>query len=39
MVQWWLEKRQHLTPESLARAFHRLRSAIVRDAFGLRDGK
>jgi len=33
MVQWWLEKRQHLTPESLAQAFHRLLRAAIREAF------
>ena len=34
LVQWWLEKRQPHTPETLAQTFHRLQRA----AFGLRDG-
>lgn len=37
LVQWWLEKRQVHTAESLAHAFHRLQRAAIRDAFGLRD--
>ncbi len=37
--QWWLEKRQPYTPESLAQTFHRLRRAAIRDALGLRDGE
>lgn len=35
MVQWWLEKPQAHTPEDLARTFHRLQRAAIRDAFGL----
>ena len=38
LVQWWLEKRQPHTPETLAQTFHRLQRAAIRDAFGLRDG-
>jgi len=37
LVQWWLEKRQPHTLENLARMFHRLQRAAIRDAFGLRD--
>lgn len=39
LVQWWLEKPRPHTPENLARAFHRLQRAAIRDAFGLRDGR
>ena len=39
LVQWWLEKRQPHTPETLAQTFHRLQRAAIRDAFGLRDGE
>jgi AcrR family transcriptional regulator len=39
LVQWWLEKRQLHTPETLAQAFHRLQRAAIRDAVGLRDGE
>jgi AcrR family transcriptional regulator len=39
LVQWWLEKRQPLTPENLAQTFHRLQRAAIRDAFGLKDGE
>lgn len=39
LVQWWLEKRHPHTPENLARTFHRLQRAAIRDAFGLRDGE
>jgi len=39
LVQWWLEKRQPHTPENLARTFHRLQRAAIRDAFGLRDSE
>ena len=39
LVQWWLEKRQPHTLENLARTFHRLQRAAIRDAFGLRDGE
>lgn len=39
LVQWWLKKRQPHTPENLARTFHRLQRAAIRDAFGLRDGE
>lgn len=35
LVQWWLDKRQPHTPESLAQTFHRLQRAAIRDAFGL----
>jgi AcrR family transcriptional regulator len=35
LVQWWLEKRQHHTPATLAQSFHRLQRAAIRDAFGL----
>lgn len=37
LIQWWLEKRQPHTPETLAQTFHRLQRAAIRDAFGLRD--
>ena len=37
LVQWWLEKRQPHTPETLAQTFHRLQRAAIRDAFGLTD--
>jgi hypothetical protein len=39
LVQWWLEKRQPHTAESLAQAFHRLQRAAIRDAFGVDDGE
>jgi AcrR family transcriptional regulator len=39
LVQWCLEKRQPHTPENLAQTFHRLQRAVIRDAFGLRDGE
>ena len=39
LVQWWLEKPQPHTPENLAQMFHRLQSAAIRDAFGLKDGE
>lgn len=39
LVQWWLERRQPHTPETLARAFHRVQRAAIRDAVGLRDGE
>lgn len=39
LMQWWLEKRQPHTPETLAQTFHRLQRAAIRDAFGLGDGE
>ena len=39
LVQWWLETRQHHTPENLAQTFHRLLRAAIRDAFGLTDSE
>jgi AcrR family transcriptional regulator len=39
LVQWWLEKRRPNTAQDIARAFHRLQRAAIRDAFGLRDGE
>jgi AcrR family transcriptional regulator len=39
LVQWWLEKRQPHTAEILAKTFHRLQRAAIRDTFGLRDGE
>ena len=43
LMQWWLEKRPAngaaQTPENLARTFHRLQRAAIRDAFGVRDGE
>jgi AcrR family transcriptional regulator len=39
LMQWWLEKRQPYTPETLAQTFHRLQRAAILDAFGLRDSK
>jgi AcrR family transcriptional regulator len=35
LVQWWLENRQPYSPEELARTFHTLQRAAIRDAFGL----
>jgi len=37
LVQWWLEKHQSHSPEELAKTFHRLQRAAIRDAFGLSD--
>lgn len=37
LMQWWLEKRQPHTLESLAHTFHRLQRAAIIDAFGLQD--
>ena len=37
LMQWWLEKRQPHTLENLARIFHRLQRAALRDAFGLNE--
>lgn len=39
LVQWWLEKRQPHTLENLARTFHRLQRAAIRDAFELNGGE
>jgi hypothetical protein len=39
LVQWWLEKRQAHTAETLAQMFHRLQRAAIRDAFRLWDGE
>jgi len=39
LVQWWLEKRRPHTPQNLARTFHRLQRAAIRDAFGLGNGE
>lgn len=39
LLQWWLEKRQPHTLEKLARMFHRLQRAAIRDAFGLKDSE
>ena len=39
LMHWWLEKRQPHTLENLAKTFHRLQRAVIRDAFGLSDGK
>jgi AcrR family transcriptional regulator len=39
LVQWWLEKRQSHSPETLAQTFHRLQRSAILDAFGLRDGE
>jgi AcrR family transcriptional regulator len=39
LVQWWMQKRQPHTSESLAQTFHRLQRAAIRDAFGLRDSE
>lgn len=35
LMQWWLEKRRPHRPEDVARAFHRLQRAAIRDALGL----
>jgi AcrR family transcriptional regulator len=37
LVQWWLEKRQPYSAEVLARTFHLLRRAAIREAFRLSD--
>lgn len=39
LAQWWLERRRPHTAKDLANAFHRLRRAAFRDAFGLGDGE
>lgn len=36
LAQWWLGRRRPHTAQDLARAFHLLRRAAIRDAFGLR---
>ncbi len=33
LLQWWLEKRRDSGPDDLARAFHRLRRAVILAAF------
>lgn len=38
LVEWWLQNHQPHTPEILAKSFHRLQCAAIRDAFGLKDG-
>ena len=38
LVQWWLEKRQPCTPETLAQTFHRLQRAAICEACGLKTG-
>jgi len=35
LIQWWLEKRQPHTIESLMQTFHRLQRSAIRDAFEL----
>ena len=37
LVQWWLEQRDGISPEELARALHRLQRAAILDAFNLRE--
>ncbi len=37
LVQWWLERRQPYTPETVARTFHRLQRAVLREALALQD--
>lgn len=39
LIQWWLEKRQSHSLESLAQTFHRLQRAAILDAFGLTEEK
>jgi AcrR family transcriptional regulator len=39
LVQWWLEKRQPCTPETLAQTFHRLQRAAICEACGLKAGQ
>ena len=39
LVQWWLEKRQPHTLESLAQIFHRLQRSAIREAFRLTDSQ
>jgi hypothetical protein len=35
LLQWWLEKRRPHTAEEVAQAFHRLKRALIRDAYGI----
>jgi len=37
LMQWWLEKRQPHSLESLVQTFHLLQRAVIIDAFGLRE--
>lgn len=37
LVQWWLERRQPYTPETVARTFHRLQRAVLREALAFPD--
>lgn len=37
LVQWWLEKRQRYSLESLAPMIHRMQRAAIRDALEIRD--
>ena len=39
LVQWWLQKRQPHTSDTLAQTFHRLQRAAIRDAFRLKDAE
>lgn len=37
LVQWWLERRQPYSPETVAQVFHRLQRAVLREALALQD--
>ena len=39
LIQWWLEKRQPHTLESLVQSFHRLQRAAILEAFTIRDAR
>ncbi len=39
LMQWWLEKRQPHTAESLAQTLHRFQRAAIRDALEPTDGE
>lgn len=39
LMQWWLEKRRHHTPENLTQTLHRMQRAAMREAFGLTEGE
>jgi AcrR family transcriptional regulator len=37
LMQWWLEKRRPHSAENLARTFHLLQRAAIREAFGIKE--
>ena len=39
LMQWWLEKPRHHTPENLTQTLHRMQRAAMREAFGLTAGE